>query len=416
MKGVAGLAVRLMWGVLFFIALFHVESHAAEISGYIEGEARIFPSSPLHDGQENHSGSVAILSELYQELGPTSAMTIMPFARLDSGDPNRIHFDLREFFFLLHGEWWEVRAGIDKVFWGVTETVHLVDIVNQTDMLESFDGEEKFGQPMLKLSLAGDAKGIDLFILPLFRERNFAGEGGRLRSEMLVEGDEAAYESVNREKSVDFAARYSYTSGGFDLGISYFKGTGREPSLRLKLNDLGFPEIDAKGNIHLFPYYEQITQAGVDMLLAVDAWLLKLESIYRTGQSDRDGVKNDYASSALGIEYTVYGVAGSGADVGILGEWVYDDRGDSAVSAFNNDLMAGLRFSLNDVSGSTALLGYIHDYKNSSSFLTLEGSRRLNDHLKLELQGFYFAFSPEVDPSWAIRKDSFLEARLAWYF
>ena len=401
---------------IFISGYFHTPSYSVELSGYLEAEARLFANAPLYEGQENNSASVAIVTEIYQELGHNSSFTATPFARLDSADSNRTHFDLREFFFLLHGEWWEIRAGVDKVFWGVTESVHLVDIVNQTDTLESFDGEEKFGQPMLMLSFTGDGKGMNLFILPFFRERNFAGEGGRLRSKLLIDGNASAYESADRENSVDFAARFNHTSGPLDLGLTYFKGTGREPAYRLKVNEFGFPALDVSGRLGLFPYYEQISQTGLDMLLVLDAWLLKMESIYRTGQSDRNGEKKDYGSSVLGFEYTLYGIAGSGADVGILSEWIYDERGENAVTSFNNDLMAGMRFSLNDVSSSSLLFGLIYDYKSGASFFTLEGSRRLTDHFKLEIQSIYFVYSPESDLAWGMRSDSLLEARLAYYF
>ena len=42
------------------------------------------------------------------------------------------------------------RVGVGKVFWGVTESQHLVDIINQTDLVENIDTEDKLGQPMLE--------------------------------------------------------------------------------------------------------------------------------------------------------------------------------------------------------------------------------------------------------------------------
>ena len=67
-----------------------------------------------------------------------------------------VNFDIRELNYLLFGETWEVRLGVDKVFWGTTEFVHLVDIVNQTDLVEDVDGEDKLGQPTVNLSVPSD--------------------------------------------------------------------------------------------------------------------------------------------------------------------------------------------------------------------------------------------------------------------
>ena len=74
-------------------------------------------------------------------------------------------------------------VGINSVFWRVVESNHLVDILNQTDLIEDIDGEEKLGQPMISLSTQQDWGGLSLFVLPWFRERTFPSEEGRLRSQ-----------------------------------------------------------------------------------------------------------------------------------------------------------------------------------------------------------------------------------------
>ncbi len=73
----------------------------------------------------------------------------------------------------------ETRVGVRRVFWGVTEFQHLVDIINQSDSVEDIDNEDKLGQPMINLSLVKDWGIVDFFVLPYFRERTFAGAEGR---------------------------------------------------------------------------------------------------------------------------------------------------------------------------------------------------------------------------------------------
>ena len=53
---------------------------------------------------------------------------------------------------IISSENYETKIGVRKDFWGVTETVHRVDILNQTDSVDGFDGEDKLGQPMINLS------------------------------------------------------------------------------------------------------------------------------------------------------------------------------------------------------------------------------------------------------------------------
>ena len=47
---------------------------------------------------------------------------------------------LRELSLLWISGNWETRIGVSKVFWGVAESQHLVDTINQTDLAANPDG------------------------------------------------------------------------------------------------------------------------------------------------------------------------------------------------------------------------------------------------------------------------------------
>jgi len=408
--------VTLALSVLMFAVCFSSQAFALNLSGNFQVESRLFMEEPLYLGQEKDSGSFAFEPELYQEFSSGSSLTFKPFARYDSADENRTHYDIRELFFLTYGDWWEVRAGVDKVYWGQTESVHLVDIVNQTDRLESFDGEDKLGQPLLKLSLLKDSYSLDLFILPYFRAAEFPGKSGRLRSDTNIDADLAEYESDDKENHLDYAFRYSLFAGDLEFGLSRFAGTARDGSLKPVINEIGIPLFDADGKITLYPYYEQIEQTGIDLIYVNGASIWKLESIYRVGQTDLTGTENDYSAAVGGIEHTLYGVVGSAVDVGILAELIYDERGDDATTPMNHDVMIGSRFAFNDIASSTLLAGLIYDYENEASILTLEGSRRFTDHWTVEAQAFYILNSSEEELTWDIREDSYIEFQLFYYY
>ncbi|MFQ6115561.1 MAG: hypothetical protein ACE5NG_15990, partial [bacterium] len=249
-----------------------------ELSGYVAPEVMAFSSKALYPGQERINAALAIQPEFYYEWENGSSFTCVPFVRFDSGDSRRSHFDLRELNYLWLHDIWELRFGVGKVFWGTTEFVHLVDIINQTDLVENIDGEDKLGQPMVHLSVPRNWGVIDLFLLPYFRERTFPGRGGRLRFPLLIDTDRARYESSADKHHVDFAVRYSQTIGAWDFGLYYFKGTGREPRFIL--------DFDKNGEPVLVPFYDQINQTGLDLQRVAGQWLLKLEALYRTGQTN----------------------------------------------------------------------------------------------------------------------------------
>jgi hypothetical protein len=157
--------------VLFLLAALLViwppgVSTGQELTGQISAEARLFANEPAHQDQERNSGSLALQLEYYQLLDGGSSITLVPFYRYDNADPERTHFDMREMNYNLLMDDIEFRIGIGKVFWGATEFVHLVDIVNQTDLVEDLDGEDKLGQPMVQLIVPLDWGALDLFLLP----------------------------------------------------------------------------------------------------------------------------------------------------------------------------------------------------------------------------------------------------------
>jgi hypothetical protein len=393
----------LLFLLLLFSSLFSAPAAlAGEFSGFVTGETRLFANPPIFTGQVRNDASIALQPEYYHEWEGGSSFTAVPFLRIDSADAERTHFDMRELFGLWVFERWELGVGIRKIFWGVTESQHLVDIINQTDLVDSIDGEEKLGQPMVNVSIPHEWGTVDLLILPYFRERTFPGRDGRLRSSLVVDTDQATYENGAKEWHIDFAVRYSRTIGDWDIGLSHFRGTGRNPTL--------LPGTDGAGNTVLTPRYEQINQTGIDAQLITGEWLWKAEAIYRSGQGD------SFAALTGGFEYTLVGVAGSRMDLGVIGEWLYDDRGDASPTPFENDIMVGMRLAVNDAEGTEALLGMIQDIGSDARFLSLESSRRFGDHLRASLEIRAFLSQPTDDPFSDLRDDDLVRVELAYYF
>lgn len=389
--------------ILLFSLMHSLHVDALDISGYISAQGRFFFNDPLYPGQDRNNASVAMQQEYYHEWENGSSVIFVPFIRIDSVDQERTHADIRELNYLWLSDDVELRAGIGKVFWGVTEFVHLVDIINQTDLVEHIDGEEKLGQPMVQLIVPGRWGTLEFFLLPYFRERTFPGEHGRLRGVLPVDTDNAEYESSHKEKHIDIALRYSKTLGDLDLGIYHFRGTGREPDLLV--------EFDSFGRPHLIPFYGQIDQTGLDAQYVKGSWLFKLESLYRSGQGD-----DNFFASVSGFEYSFVNIASSGIDIGVIGEWAYDERGVDASTPFDNDVMVGARIAFNDAASSEALLGVSYDVNGDGQIFTLESSRRFGNNWKAVLESFFVIDSSENDFIHAFRDDDYVLFELSYYF
>lgn len=400
-RAAASVAARLVTLAVALLAACAAGAEDGAWSGNVAGELQLFPQNPADDHQHRHGLSLSLSPRYYREWPDRGqSFSFEPFLRLDPRDAERTHADIRELYWEKVADTWELRLGINKVFWGVTESQHLVDIINQTDFVEDVAGEEKLGQPMLNLALIRNWGTIDLFILPGFRERTFPSREGRLRPPLPV--DEADYESGAGKGHVDWAVRWSRSAGSWDIGIAHFQGTAREPRFR--------PRLDGWSGLKLAPYYEQIRQTSLDLQYTTGAWLWKLEAIVRNDRIDT------FTAFTGGFEYTFYGVFGTALDVGLLAEYLYDSRGRNDQSPFENDLFLGTRIGWNDKQNTQLLLGGIFDVESGAMFVGLEASRRLGQDWKLSVKGRLFAGFEPNDPAVAFEKDDHLKVELAWYF
>jgi len=398
-----------------FIILFSVINFsviAGEFSGNISAELKAFKNEAQLDEQEQFYGSLAFQPEFFHDFSDgDQRITFTGFGRYSPANESRNHVDIRELFWSYFSDDWELRAGIRKVFWGVTESQHLVDIINQTDTLEGFDGEEKLGQPMLHLSWFQDWGTTEFFVLPGFRKREFSSEDARLRPPFLIESSDALYESDAEEKHVDLAIRWTHVLGDWDVGFSHFYGTNREPRLILDPSLINMPQtFIGTQPIKLVPYYDIINQTGLDVQATLDNWLWKAEAIYRSGMSE------DFYATTIGLEYSFFDIQSTGVDIGLVLEHLYDDRGTESTNPFENDIMTGFRLALNDEQSTEALFGVIQDINGDASILSVEASRRLGEQFKLIIEGLLFTETNENDFMHNFRSDDYIQIELAYYF
>ncbi len=380
---------------------------ASEWSGQIQAEGRFF-TQEADFGQADEFFSLAFEPEYYHEWENADwSVTFKPFFRWDSEDSERTHGDIRELMFTYVGDVWEVKAGIGKVYWGVAESQHLVDVINQTDFVENVDGEDKLGQPMLHLSTEQDWGLLEFFVLPYFRERTFAGPDGRLRSPLDIDTDNPIYASDDEEHNLDAAIRWSRSLGDWELGLAHFSGTSREPLFVVNTSNPANPT--------LIPLYVTIDQTSLDLQATIDAWLWKLEAISRSGfDEDR------HWAAVAGFEYTFYDMQGSGMDLGMILEYQTDSR-DFLGARFKaqDAIVTGFRLAMNDEQSTEALLSYLHT-EDGQKFINLEANRRIGDSWKIILEARYLTGFDENKPFesvfFQIRNDDYIGISLEKYF
>lgn len=392
-----------VFGISFSVQKAAAEDMEFDFSGYLEPELRYFIEDGSDPAQPDYNFSLSANAEFEWTWGRDRQLVINPYGRLDQHDPKRSHFDFREAKYLhVFPNDWEVRVGLDRVFWGVTEAAHLIDIINQTDQVENVDDEDALGQPMVKLAIPSDIGLFEFYALPYFRERTFASRKGRPRGDFLIDVNNAAYESAAEEWHTDFAARYSHYFGPVDIGISHFSGTGRDPLFR--------PQMRA-GEIVLQPFYAQVEQSSVDIQATLGPTLYKFEGFSRNEFGER------YYAASGGIEYSFYQLFETDADLGVVLEYIYDSRGrNGATTPFANDIFGGLRWALNNEQSSTVLFGSIVDVESGSMSFGLEAETRFREDYFISLESRLFANVADDDLLKQSSDDGFIQLRIQRFF
>lgn len=373
-----------------------------DISGELATEQRLFFQSALSDEQLDSYQASGFFEPRarWRSADRKNQLQFVPYVRVDAEDGRRTHGDIREAYWRhINGDW-EFLAGANRVFWGVTESRHLVNVINQIDGVENIDEEDFLGQPMIQIGKQTDIGRFDAFVMTGFRERTFPGQAGRLRDTRVIETSRAKYESDLEEWRPDVALRYAHYIDELDIGLSLFHGTGREPGV-----------VEDAGTDRLVPRYSIISQAGVDLQYTTDAWLWKFEGIVREGQGDVFG------AAVAGVEYTFFQINETDADLGLLAEGLYDGRDDDVfATSLENDVFLGARLTLNDVQDTSALVGFVIDTKDGPGGFRVEAERRLGDSFKLSLEGQMFMENDASNPAAVLQDDSFATLTLSWFF
>ncbi len=403
--------------------------YALDWRGNISTEFTYFPKSSVGTDNWNFNSSVAADVELSHDLADNIRLTVHPFVRWDQQDEERSRVGVKELVLSTSGDSWEFNAGLATVFWGVTESRNLVDIINQTDSVEDIAGDDKLGQLMLNFKWFSDYGDFEAYLLPQFHDRTFSGTNGRPFPGIAVDPDLTTYESSDGITPNDFALRWAHSFDSWDLGLHYFDGTSRDPLL--------IPQATATG-VALAARYPQLQQVGLDAQGLYGDLAIKAELIHQNGNEIESHIE-----AVTGIEYTLVGLlsplqdneklptqwcnsdtrnpikmlaCNDRLDLGIVVEYLWDERGELSTHPFQSDLLAGLRFAFNDASSSDALLGLLQDLDGGATTLSLETSTRLFESYRLKVLGRQFLNTADDPSVSALKNESFLQLELSYFF
>lgn len=381
---------------------------ANDLRGTLGFDSQLFPDSPTFVNQNGvdqnnsrwqFSGYAKV--DWASNLGENSAFALNLFARAAPSADDKFFGDIREATLKFNRDDTELKVGVLSETWGVLEAWNPVDIVNQRDMVEDFQGDAKLGQPGLEITTRNDDLVLSFLALTYARERRIAAGEDRLRT--LPERVRSDHFEDGRY-APSFAARAQYRSGDLDLALSQFWGHARDP--------LYTARIDTNGSLAGFDaYYQRIAQTGLEAQYVIGDSVLKSEMIYQTGGVD------SFVGSGIGFESTFNRLAGGGSSVTLYAEFYHDARTREApLTPFQDDVFVGARYNLNDTNDTLFEARCTHDLQWHSNLIDLRAQRRIEGIGVISAQ-LILPLQVKRDPALqGFENDKYLKLSLAWYF
>ncbi|WP_339513467.1 hypothetical protein [Pseudomonas sp. RL_15y_Pfl2_60] len=377
--------------------------HAASVRGSVGVEANLYSDAPLYDEQSNND----VLGSSYADINfaaqseSGNRYDLSAFARIAPDRQHSVTGDIRQASVWISQAQADYKFGVLSETWGMLEAWSPVDIINQRDMAEDFQGKVKLGQPGAVAAFKLDDSVLSLYGTTYARERRFGEGKDRLRilPAPIVDDD---YE--RGRWAPDFAARYQFRLGeSIDIAISQFKGHDREPVLQALADRNGLYAFTAD--------YQTIEQTGLEAQYVYGDSVFKSEVIYQ------DGAEDSFFGGGVGAETSFTSWLGGLGDLTLYAEFYHDDRSDRApVTPFQRDVFTGVRYSFNDLNGQMLELRNTHDLEWQSNLIDLRASRRMFNDGVLSLS-FIKIDNAKKDPALqGFRNDGYFKIGYAWYY
>ncbi len=322
-----------------------------------------------------------------------SSSSVGVWLRVDPLNRDRIRIDARDISWYGAAGDLDLAVGFRRVFWGVLESAHLVDVVNQRDPDMRWPGHQTLSQPMVGATWSSGRSALEIYLLPWTRPRPFAGRRGRLWSNHPVDGSIYRYSESSLLRHLSWAARWSISAAAWDVGITYFGGTSRDPRFE--------PSGPAHAPHSLIPTYDRVHQFGGDVQYTGSSWLWKFEVITTDPASQR------YLALGSGMEYAPVDY------LSLFLEVLWDSRGTLATTSLEHDAFAGVRLLFQDgsVVGGTSI-----DLESGNVIGSVQATRRFGGNLAAAIEIRWFAGRELREPRHALLEETSISLFLQRYF
>ncbi len=298
-------------------------------------------------------------------------------------DNDRTFVRINEVYFQYEFEEDRILLGKNIRFWGALEVNNLVDTFNIQDGRNDPTRTDKIGAYNFEYTHYLDESEFSL--ITKFYEQKRKMSASSYMYSTLQEG-ENLNNTLNSEKSLYRPNVYLTYNGSLsdDYAIDY---------AFIYQNGYDSQRYSTKSGSTYTEHAYLVNKFMTYNTLVVDSTLYKIEFAY--ADVIDDNTVSDYINLGLGVEHTLEHLE-DGSEIGLIGEYYYyntlkDDKLSDIdlAQSFQNDLFLGLRYSLNDVSDSSAVGGVILDTQYNEQNYYVEYESRFFDTFKVKVDARY---------------------------
>lgn len=374
-----------MRNIILFLAitLIHNDSFAFSVDGSAEITAgyRYFESaSASYIVGDSYRSSPFVESELTGSFDIDNFnVSAKLYGSWDSNDIERTYIDFREAKISYTLGQFHLAAGLGNFFWGVSETINVVNVASQSDLRKDIDGKEKMGHQFVNFGMDIGNGSLNIFHFPNFVELSYPD---RPSPKIPIVASNVAYES---EENSANAVRWLLSADSGEIAFTYFEGIRRDPVL--------VPESfsDQDSSTFLFPYYIDTEFVSVDALYFFGDSTVKFEMKYGKEQD------KEYRSYNVGFEYPFHPNFQRVQEFTWITEYLGDSRGPLAESFGQKDIMLGVKCVLGDLGDIDVRALYALDLEYDSKYTNIKIDKRLNNYAILDFQIVHFSDVGEDD-------------------
>ncbi len=395
-------AITAVWLVVCGASIVMMPAQAASLRGAVGIEARAYADTPAFADQDSERGQISVYGSLNVSAQTQGGVRfdLDLFGRAAPRGSREATADVRQATIRWGGETLEWRLGVLAETWGVLEAWNPVDLINQRDFAEDFQGDAKLGQPGAVANLQLEHVLLSFYATTYARGRRIAQSEDRFRTLPAPVLDEE-FESGRWAPSL--AMRAQFRVGALDLALSHYAGPAPEPLLQ--------PRVDALGLRGFSAVYERIGQSAIEAQYVAGDSVFKAEVIHR--QSDADS----FWGGGVGVETSFTKFAGGAGDLAFYAEYYSDSRsGVAPLTPFQRDVFVGLRYNCNDTRDTALELRNTYDVDAQSNLFDVRASRRVLNDAVVSLS-LMKVFNAKDDPALRrLERDAHLKLGFALYF